>query len=557
MRDTTALEQCVMETMLNKCFNTIVCEAFMGALPIDDKDMTKGLRRGLVEYAAESLGDAGGYQILQRAIKNTSRKDDPMAYAYLKEIESVCMEAATTVTERVVDEVSKTDDEDAIAQAATNVTMTPDEYSEFTKGASKVATDELENVIKEKVIDTIKDEKEAYQKDVELETEIKDAVSTVTPAAKSPEEAAKTPDELDTDTGTNDLENELDAAAQADEAFTTYMRSTCGHNFKHQHQTVFSRLQELALESVLATTEKYPDGVPVKTMGLITRRKTFPIFESANSRNPILALESVCRLATESLATPDSPNPNIEDTNPQETALITAAIIYTFFETLNTMHLYCPGLDEIRKFVDDTLPMSNMVMKDKQMFLEDLKNLVARAMDCARKASAMPELDNVEREMDAVREACAKTASLESYMPMIDSKFQTVKTLIENKRKVMKEKARFVPAQESEMDMQRRVADTMKFSSTASSYGRKHNVHKFRFKVDPQGSDMMRRYVAMECYDGRGNRVNNQTIVLEKAVESQKLASYVESAIRGSKMMELDKPITITDARNGKVYVTI
>lgn len=640
MRDTSMLEQRVIENMRNRCFDTIVCEAFLGAVPINAEDLTPDLKRDILGYATECLQDAGEYAILERALANTSRQKNPLGYAYLKEIQSVCMEAATMVGQRVAEEFKDCTDSKAIEEAAKKASMTPQEYSKFSKGASKAADEKLSEMIKKKVLDTVKNEKEAYQRDADLEAEIKEAIADVAPdsgeevgdskvapvetsapvsesfigrlgarLSKKPladllkkynvtveengdnlgglvveigdeadEKACKNIRDICTGFAKRSKATIQDdpagnpkkffiapdepteqTATESDRLYDMYMRNACGPNYRAKHQSVFSRLQELAYESVLYTTEDYHE-LPMKTASLVTRRNTFPIFGSADVHNPMQALESVCRLATETLATPDSPENPLDTKNANEVALMTAAIIYTFFETLNTMHLYCPGLDEVRKFVDQTVPMSSMVESDKTAFMNQLTGIITSAMNGVKKAVALPELDDAEKQMDIVREACTKSPNMKDVATAVESRLAPVYQAINAKRQIIREKANVAPAVESQMDIMHRERDTMKFDRTASSYGRRHDVHSIRFKISPRANSGIgdaKRYVAMECLDAGQRIVSKATVVLEGAVESDTLPKYVERVIRDSKLISLDKPISVFDSMNGKMYAEI
>ena len=931
MIDTSIIERKIYNRVMDMCFSAVVTEAFIGGLPINESDMSDELTENFVKYASECLNDLGGSKMLASAMEG---KLNDAQRAYLEKFQAICMETAQSVTSRILKE-NKGDDE-ALREAADKVTLTPSEYKKFSSAASSLTPESLSKMIQKKTLDTIKEEKEAYKKDAELETEIisalndasedeEDANSAVPlafqnggdqptgadigqasgsgaqeptnqptadsflvtlesfgddvkatvgekkydlvtnqdqveaimkasqidgevevveeiPVIKSgdkyycvgrdPEngqthvlpvevqasESFNSNDTLakmrqiagvyaaesifshfkkyaaeDADTLVNKLneklekeglsevakvvkdngmvsvktftdgkndpilkkiekicksvgrceKNEDDAkvyfdfalkpaqeshfvdtqngskkdpaqnitGAQigqacpcpnhqkeesakdpvkkavgkvpgnqvgqqgmftdatksarkemtpADEGFKSYMKSIAGENYRERHASIFSRLQELAYESIIATTELY-DEIPFATMAQITKENTFKNFGSHRSHNLKNAMESVAnydftpaqelfgsaikkeiknmpedeliktfiaiaksnvkdnnnltlesnldkikkamasspdskcdfkmvngvavcieyddrygrlvgimindeihfysfksvrstvaqhlkkqKKATESVGTPDDPEGRKEQL---DTALMTASIIYTFFETLNTMNLYCPKLNEIKDFVDETIPVKSRVELDKKVFIEMLNKAIDDAKKTIRTSSDMPIIDDIQKDMDIVREKIAAPgfdSIRKDAMEAIDS----LQQLIDQRRDYLVEKQRpSTPAVESSFETLARTRDIIKFDRTASLMLKKPNVASIRYKVDPQGNS---RFVAAEAFNANGAVVNRSTIALESVTGD--LVDYVTGALKSSKVMEVGKKAIISDKRSGKIY---
>lgn len=333
---------------------------------------------------------------------------------------------------------------------------------------------------------------------------------------------------------------------KAKAAFEAYMRALAGDGYRANHSSVFSKIQELAYEGICATTESFSE-IPFETMTAITKENTFSKFNSHSSKSIRQTIDSISRYAFESAATPDAPDQKTQLSN----ALLTASIIYTFFETLNSMNLYCPKLAEIRRFVDETLPIEGKVMQDKQAFEDLFKSLISKADANVQKAMTVPELDSVEKDLDIVRER-ATAPGFESMKGDIIAKIDALKKKIETKRDHIVEKQRpTAPAVESSFQTMQRTRDTLKFSRVASTMGCKPNVAMVKCKVDPQKNP---KYVAIECYTANNRLANTTSIVLESALTSD-VVSYVTGAVNSSKLVDLDKRIMISDARSGKVYM--
>lgn len=335
---------------------------------------------------------------------------------------------------------------------------------------------------------------------------------------------------------------------KAMESLDRYLRSIAGENYRKQHSSVFSRIQELAYEGILATTENFTD-IPFETMGAITRENTFERFQSHRTKDLTATMESVARYdfnrAMESTATPDGPEK--ESLNQ---ALLVASIIYTFFETLNSMNLYCPKLAEIRNFVDETLPVKDKVMLDKQAFSTFIQKALNDAKSTVNTATSVPEVDAVQKDLDIVREKIA-APGFEGIREDISKVVESLQILVDQKRDALVSAQRpSIPTVESFSDTMVRTRDVLKFDRTASLMAKKPNVSYLRYKVDPQGHS---KYVAVEAYTPNGSIANRSTIVLESV--GTDLVDYVTSSIKSSKLMDCGKKILVSDQRSGKIYL--
>lgn len=542
MRDMSALWDRAYETIREQCFMTIVCEAFLGAVPIYEKDRTPEVNKGLMQYATESLADMGGYKVLESALASTT---DHNAKSYLRSINQICMEAATGVADRIV-EMHKDDDDEGIMDAANNIGMTDDEYSKFTEAAKRVSPDSLSQIINDKVLDTVRAEKEAYQKDADMEAEIKSALTeTGEDKTTDDEPDMDMTDPMIAEPGTGDMPTEDEVVETAEESFRAYGRAMMGNGFRPEHATLFSSLQEMAMETLMYGKERKA-ALPVKTMSIITQRRTFPVFKSFKDASPMAALENLCLSAIDSMGTPDAP----PDEDTHRKALMTASLIYTFFETLNTMNLYCPGLQEVRAVVDERISRNELQENDRVAFMNGMKGIVNSAMGTLRKANSIPEIDMVEGQLQAVREAASRAPGMESYVIQLNQQCQPVFQLADTRRKALGVK--IAPATETEQEMRLRELDTVEFSSVAASRGPKSNVYSFRCIVDP--AKFGQSTIAVESLDGRGVKVGQNLVRLRRNPETAAMDSYLQSVIGSSNLPKHDKRILVINRITGKTY---
>lgn len=98
------LRDAVYNSMKEKTFHTVVNTAFVNAIPIDKNELDSTTRRGLAKYSFDALEAAGGFGLLDNAIKNET---NPIKKSYLQDIKEVCCESAMEVANRITSEYVK------------------------------------------------------------------------------------------------------------------------------------------------------------------------------------------------------------------------------------------------------------------------------------------------------------------------------------------------------------------------------------------------------------------------------------------------------------------
>lgn len=503
MANRALTEAAILDRVQNMCLHAIVSEAFIGAVPIPEDDLTDDMTHKLAVYVKESLDDLGGFHLLESAIESCR---EPIKRAFLKQIRDICTESAKEVTKRVLDsdDIEKKDLDDV----ANGVAMTASEYEKFVKRATSVDSDTLSKMIQKKTLQTIKDEKEAYKKDEDLKQELKDAMNSDSDDVKAAAE--------------NFVNHELEV------------------NEKGDHVTFFSKLQEVVYEALLYTTESYED-IPFETMSAITRENTFDRFTSHN-KSAVQAFESVCRYkSTESVATPDGGEPPVDNSKALNSALITTSLIYTFFETLMTMNLWCPKMDDIMAFIKNTLPLNKRIDIDKATFMNAIDGIVANAKHNLRAASTPAEVDAAKNDLEIVREKCAEsknfTAEESAY---VTEKLDKVIEQMNHKFDVLSNESPKAVV-ESAFQAMARGRDTTQFNRVASIIGKKPNVDRIRFKVN-HSSDHANQ-IAVEGLDAMNQVVSCSHITLEQT--GSDVIGYVKNAIKASKLPDTNKKLEI------------
>ena len=234
MRDMSMTQRIAEQKVRDAFINTCITRAFVSAAPIKASDRTKELDNALARYAMECLTDmGGGYALLSKALESTSRQKDPMGYAYLTQMKSLAMEAATTVADRIVEDHKDDPNLEEVAKATERIAFTPEETEKLNGGVAKIASDTLANTIQNKVLDTIREEKEAYRKDAELEAEIKDALKEMDPTqdTSGSDDTGITPPETTPDpNNTAELAENVSQEATESARYDAYLRAVAGPN---------------------------------------------------------------------------------------------------------------------------------------------------------------------------------------------------------------------------------------------------------------------------------------------------------------------------------------
>ena len=325
----------------------------------------------------------------------------------------------------------------------------------------------------------------------------------------------------------------------------SFMKSIAGQNYRRKHASIFSKLQELAYEGILATTESY-DFIPFNTMAAITKENTFSKFTSHRTKDLKATMESVSRYNFESMGTPDAP------TKEQlSNGLLVASIIYAFFETLNSMNLYCPKLNEIREFVDEAIPIKDRVALDRKQFMDFFRSVIANAQHQLRGVNTVPDVEVIQKDLDVVREHTA-SPGFDDDRPEINEAIESLQNAIDAKRDlIIKATTQSLPkVEESAYESMMRTTDTLKFTRVANIAGRKSNVTSFRCKIDP-GS----KYICLEALNASGTPVGRNSFALESRIPKDGLVDFVTTAVKSSKLMTCGKRVVVSDKRNGKIYL--
>ena len=357
-RNVALLTDQVRNKLSGKCINAIVTEAFINALPFDKKEVVNEAS-SLSRYSAKVIEKMHPENILDRALESTI--NDREYHLYIQNLKTNIDEVVESATRRIVNEalLEDTPTPDIIAQAKLN----DDETEKLVNASKQSGTDAVAKLVKDKMIQVIKDEKNAYELSAKLRNEVKDVI-------KSEAEDIKTSEE--------------------DDALESYFNLVLAPTDVRNHISVFSKMQDVCMEAILHSTEKYEGEIPYETLEKITLESTFPYFDLSN-RSLSEELNSMI-IVTESAIECNGEDLEVKKKKIAKTAFICSICIMTLLETLKTMHLAKPTLADVKHFVDDPTSAKNLT----NVNLTKINDKVTDVISDSKKYVAMGAYDSTE-----------------------------------------------------------------------------------------------------------------------------------------------------------------
>lgn len=146
-------------------FKDIMCEMFVKSLYLDDDFIYthKAVIEGLM---TDYIDNHGGYKLLENTIAKTNSE-------FLKEVKNICEETSKSIVKRKIKDCKECDEPEHI-----DFDMTDDEKEELDYSKGSIDVDKISELVKDKVLTVIKDEKTREEKNSELiediENDLKD-----------------------------------------------------------------------------------------------------------------------------------------------------------------------------------------------------------------------------------------------------------------------------------------------------------------------------------------------------------------------------------------------
>ena len=433
--------------LLNTTFAAIVNEAFMDALPFNRLDMSEENERTLAEYTLKVVESFGGFDTLTYAMNN---EKDPAKKQFLSDMRDVCLETANRVISRVSSGKKEIAREDMVAP-----TLDKKEYAEYVEKADKLDLDRVAEIVKEKVLKTLDEEREARARNDEVNQALKEAI------ASQDEEFDHSDDEMEDEEDTDeedtskededeeDSEEDSDSEDEEDEedekkdkgekkddssdedgddldATESFLTRISGSALRRpdQHKSFFNSILNKAMEQIVATENVAmmdSDEIAKDRILDLTLESTLP-YTFITKTSPDRALNFVMSYTNSQKLNKD------ERKTVVESALVDATIAYTMIETLHTMNLVKPSVMDLKAVTEAYNPI--------QRKYNDMKSIVAssvaQTIRNSRPRFNMTKYEKIDALESGIENLTKLNQSIPTDDPYFDKSHQALSSAIES-----------------------------------------------------------------------------------------------------------------------------
>ncbi len=386
-RNKMLLTSQVYNTLMGDAVSMVVTEAFLDALPFNNKAIARE-SDGLGRYCYNVVRKMHPETLIDRAIETTT---NPLRLDFLLNLKEGLSAVVEAATNRIVNsECLSTESTPEILRKAA---LEEKEINDIMVASKKAGTDAVGEIAKKKLLDTIRDEREAFQRSEKLNREIKDVIKDEAQELRDSlneddEVEVSAPEEAPVDTESNDS-TATDESERMDESLDSYFRVVLNAIDPRKPISFFSRLQDVCMENLLYSNETPKYEIPFTTLEKITLESTLPYFDL--SQRSLVDEMKALQISMESAVECENMDP--EDRAHKihkiaKTSMICSICILTLLEVLKTMNLQTPDLDMVKNFVNKNTNVQNA----SDMDIERIEKRVDDATDGVRKCVALGAL---------------------------------------------------------------------------------------------------------------------------------------------------------------------
>lgn len=386
-RNKMLLTSQVYNTLMGDAVSMVVTEAFLDALPFNNKAIARE-SDGLGRYCYNVVRKMHPETLIDRAIETTT---NPLRLDFLLNLKEGLSAVVEAATNRIVNsECLSTESTPEILRKAA---LEEKEINDIMVASKKAGTDAVGEIAKKKLLDTIRDEREAFQRSEKLNREIKDVIKDEAQELRDSlneddEIEVSAPEEAPVDTESKDS-TATDESERMDESLDSYFRVVLSATDPRKPISFFSRLQDVCMENLLYSNETPKYEIPFTTLEKITLESTLPYFDL--SQRSLVDEMKALQISMESAVECENMEP--EDRAHKikkiaKTSMICSICILTLLEVLKTMNLQTPNIDMVKDFVNKNTNIQNASDVD----IGRIEKRVDDATDGVRKSVALGAL---------------------------------------------------------------------------------------------------------------------------------------------------------------------
>lgn len=481
------LTERVGNKLTKAALSAIVTEAVIKALPLTPAEVALEADK-YAAYTTQVINSLHGENLLRSAMEANS--GNPSAMKYLNKLNDTIKSVVDVATQRIANETASTTD--SLEEIVDQSRFTPEEMRTLTAKGKELDTSDVAEVIKDKVVATIKAEKEAYDANAQMKQDIVDTL-----AETAGEDAPSVESWIDMQLAKND---------------------------PRQPISFFSRLQDVCMESLLCTEStdalEDTDNISLESLVNVTINQTLDCYDTKTIplADALEALTHVC----EGLNFSEEEQKN-RLACASKKSLIMAIVILTVMETLKTMRLFCPNGDCIRKFVDTPTGLQNGNLNAGHSVSDRIMATIGKAKETARNpmyngaelSQAFDALNDLRTAVDNISEAVMPNKdsvkkALEDVCCLIEGKMANESTqdtsLLSHDTKLARE--RNIASLDKMHRIMKRDPETSKIRLCCESAGSTKSQMITAIAMDSTGAELSRLHIGIEMVPALGTVVN-------------------------------------------------
>jgi hypothetical protein len=497
---------------------------------MDKEQIIPDEHKQLQRYSFNVVKSIGGMKALENAIDldyKTLQQN-----LFLGEIYDTCMESAKACARRNVDEEDCKKRDLQLASVMDRSALTETEYKKFAKRADGMNLDEVAKIIKDKTMAVIKDEQEQYEKEQELDEELKAALKPDTDTEDVPGDVV-----------TDDTPTEGDDSKSLESFMDIYLDK----NAPRHHVTVFSRLQETAMEmmSLVKVGDSGNDYFPI-----IYKTTYESFFKDAENLNMNTALESAThQVAKEEVC-------EVPEANRPKYATLVSIVVYTMMETLKTMGIYCPSQGDIQKFVNKSIDATSVASKDSSDVCDQAKKVVNEAamMDFSKMNSSdlSDQMVKLKTTMEILESGIRGNNGSTEMINIASEATNQITVISEILHQRDADQKAASAATESFYSKRQKINDLAQFNRIGSMFGKNPLISEIQLRVNP---DTISSIIDVHCANESGAIVRNSYMNMEYACEESMYLPYLKDTFEKSNLKGIDKHVSIimNDGKGTKI----
>lgn len=486
MLNKSLLQSKLYDKFSNLAFNAIITESFINALPFNEVEFDKTTVNGFQSYSKAVLESLGGFNMCKIPKNNIARA-----------IYDACNDIAIEASKRVCkEEITGANADKTLPEVVDGAAFTDAEYNKFAKNVDNMDLDKVSEIIKDKVVKVIRDEKDSYEKEENLHDELKDAINT----GDTSEDEKKTVE--------------------------SYMDLVLSKADPRKHVTLFSKLMDVSYDAISHTTESYTE-IPFKTLTTVTIKNTLKGFKPSTNLNS--ALESM-----ELFGSNANTNAKISDTS-----LLCGITIFTALETLNSLGLYTPPVQDVREFVDHDHPYTNC--RDAS----SLESAIISEVEKINRA-CMNTADNkiLTEGFDTLTSFSTNLSGItnEEFASVRESVMTAISPVLDNIKSKLDSAVNYKPTAPNSFDMKHKDRTVAQFNKIQSLFGNNPSVSKICLQVNPAEESSV---IQVLCRDASNEIVNESFIDVDYVPVFGKYMDFVKESFTDSKLKDSSKNVGI------------